>query len=103
MWWPKEEESHDRHPHVRLAELTAFPAPDQVARRLFALALTAAGLLGITAAPAHAVTVSRDRTSGHTTPASAVTCQGKGIDPTAKLHHRTEAFVKAPLSTIGKL
>ncbi|MGW4796764.1 SRPBCC family protein, partial [Nonomuraea sp. NPDC004297] len=47
----------------------------------------------LTAAPAHASTV---RTG-------ALTCQGRGIDPTAELHHRTETFIKAPLSTVWKL
>ncbi|WP_409466722.1 SRPBCC family protein [Amycolatopsis sp. GA6-003] len=49
----------------------------------------AAGLLG--AAPAQAATT------------NSLTCQGKGIDPTARLHHRAETFVKAPLSTVWRL
>ncbi|ATY09638.1 hypothetical protein CU254_03530 [Amycolatopsis sp. AA4] len=49
----------------------------------------AAGLLG--AAPAQADT------------ANSLACQGKGIDPTAQLHHRAETFVKAPLSTVWRL
>ncbi|MEV6669504.1 SRPBCC family protein [Streptomyces sp. NPDC051162] len=87
---------------------TGSPWPSRPRTRpraaLLALSLTASGLLGATvAAPAHATTVSRNEAAGHTTPAGAVTCQGKGIDPTAKIHYRTETFVKAPLSTIWKL
>ncbi|GAA2978173.1 SRPBCC family protein [Actinokineospora diospyrosa] len=41
---------------------------------------------------------------GATTPASAaptpLTCGGKGINPAAKLHHRTQTFIKAPLATV---
>ncbi|WP_134668800.1 MULTISPECIES: SRPBCC family protein [unclassified Amycolatopsis] len=51
----------------------------------------AAGLLG--AAPAEAATPHP----------SSLTCQGKGIDPTAQLHHRAETFIKAPLSTVWRL
>ncbi|MER7864763.1 SRPBCC family protein [Amycolatopsis japonica] len=62
---------------------------------LLTVPLAIAGVLGVTApaqaAPAH-----------HTKPAS-LTCQGKGIDRSAKVHYRTEAFVKAPLRTIWNL
>ncbi|SES45999.1 SRPBCC family protein [Actinokineospora terrae] len=42
------------------------------------------------------------------TPAQAatpapLTCQGKGINPAAQLHHQTETFIKAPLSTVWRL
>ncbi|MBD0742791.1 hypothetical protein BG418_15060 [Streptomyces sp. CBMA152] len=88
--------------------LTGSPRPSRRQAKpraaLGALLLTAAGLLGTaTAAPAHATTAVRDETAGHATPPGAVTCQGKGIDPTAKIHYRTETFIKAPLSTIWKL
>ncbi|MFD2466517.1 SRPBCC family protein [Amycolatopsis silviterrae] len=53
----------------------------------------AAGLLGA-AAPAQAASAP---------PAGSLTCQGKGIDSAAKLHHRTETFIKAPLSTVWRL
>ncbi|MFD1938539.1 SRPBCC family protein [Nonomuraea mangrovi] len=71
---------------------------------LLAIPLVAPGLLGgIAAAPAHAASPSPSATSGHATPPNSLTCRGKGIDPTAKLHHRAETFVKAPLSTIWNL
>ncbi|WP_020667680.1 SRPBCC family protein [Amycolatopsis nigrescens] len=69
--------------------------------RLRAALLTiplAAGILGA-AAPAQAA--DHGGTSGRTP--DSLTCRGKGIDPTAKLHHQTETFIKAPLSTIWKL
>ena len=44
------------------------------------------------------------------TPAEAVsagqaslTCQGQGVDPTAKVRYRTETFIQAPISTVWKL
>jgi hypothetical protein len=52
----------------------------------------AAGLLA--AAPAQATT---------TAPNAAFTCAGKGIDPGARIHHRTETLVKAPLGKIWRL
>ncbi|MEV0403182.1 SRPBCC family protein [Actinoallomurus sp. NPDC050550] len=71
---------------------------------LLAIPLAAAGLLGATAAvPAHAATAGQSATSGHATPRESLTCLGHGIDPTAQLHHRTETFIKAPLSTVWKL
>lgn len=63
---------------------------------LLAIPLAVAGLLGTAAAPAHA-------TTAPAAAADSVTCRGKGIDPTAKLHHRTETFIKAPLNTIWDL
>jgi uncharacterized protein YndB with AHSA1/START domain len=56
---------------------------------LFAIPLVTAGVLG-TAAPAHATTAS-------------VTCQGQGVDPTAKIRYRTETLINAPLHTIWRL
>jgi uncharacterized membrane protein len=53
---------------------------------LLAVPLAAAALFA--AAPADAAT------------AAPLTCRGQGIDPAARLHHRTETFVKAPLSTV---
>ncbi|MCR6487540.1 SRPBCC family protein [Amycolatopsis sp. OK19-0408] len=35
-------------------------------------------------------------------PAPALTCQGQGIDPAAKLHYRTETLVRAPLNAVWK-
>jgi len=52
----------------------------------------AAGLLA--AAPAQATT---------TAPNATLTCAGKGIDPGARIHHRTETLVKAPLGKIWRL
>ncbi|GLZ37175.1 SRPBCC family protein [Actinokineospora sp. NBRC 105648] len=59
----------------------------------------AAGLLGV-ATPAQAATAGQDVTSGR---ATSLTCQGKGIDPAAKIHYRTETFVEAPLSTVWRV
>nr|WP_042197715.1 SRPBCC family protein [Kibdelosporangium sp. MJ126-NF4]CEL23131.1 putative polyketide cyclase /reductase [Kibdelosporangium sp. MJ126-NF4]CTQ90269.1 putative polyketide cyclase /reductase [Kibdelosporangium sp. MJ126-NF4] len=60
---------------------------------LVSIPLTAAGMLGTAAAtPAQAAT-SPD----------SLTCQGKGINPTAQLHHRTETLIKAPMSTVWRL
>ncbi|MCK2218572.1 SRPBCC family protein [Actinomadura sp. ATCC 31491] len=61
--------------------------------RLLAVPLAAA-LLAAGAGAADAVTL--DRTS-------SVTCRGKGIDPRAKLHHRTQILIKAPLRTVWNL
>ncbi|WP_433237219.1 SRPBCC family protein [Streptosporangium sp. CA-135522] len=70
---------------------------------LLAIPLATTGLLGATAAaPAHAA-AGQSATYGHATPPESLTCRGKGIDPTAKLHHRAETFIKAPLSKIWKL
>ncbi|SHF56993.1 SRPBCC family protein [Streptoalloteichus hindustanus] len=69
---------------------------------LLALPL-ATGLLGAAVAPAHAATSDQNATPSHTAAPESLTCRGAGIDPTAKLHHRTEIFIKAPLSTVWKL
>ncbi|MEV0299234.1 SRPBCC family protein [Nocardia sp. NPDC050710] len=61
---------------------------------LIGIALTAA-ILGATVAPAHA--------GGPTADAAPLTCDGKGIDPAAPIHYRTEALIKAPLDTIWNL
>ncbi|TCO45339.1 SRPBCC family protein [Actinocrispum wychmicini] len=66
----------------------------RVRTALLAIPLAAAGFLG-TATVASAQTAAA--------PTSSLTCRGQGIDPTAKLHHRTETFIKAPLSTVWKL
>ncbi|WP_037319980.1 SRPBCC family protein [Amycolatopsis orientalis] len=63
---------------------------------LLALPLAIAGVLGGTV-PAQAAAPAHD-----TKPAS-LTCQSKGIDPAAKVHYRTETFIKAPLRTIWNL
>src|SRR5690349_16983489 len=33
----------------------------------------------------------------------SVSCEGKGIDPAARLHHRTETRINAPLSTVWEV
>ncbi|WP_084496799.1 SRPBCC family protein [Nocardia amamiensis] len=58
------------------------------------LALTA-GILCATATPALA--------DGPTADPAPLTCEGKGIDPAAPIHYRTEALIKAPLETIWHL
>ncbi|MFI6600513.1 SRPBCC family protein [Nonomuraea sp. NPDC050536] len=76
----------------------------RVRSALLAIPLAATGLLGATAAaPAHAATAGQSATYGHATPPDSPTCRGEGIDPTAKLHHRAETLIKAPLSTIWNL
>lgn len=69
---------------------------------LLAIPLTA-GLLAAGAASADAATVSQSATASRPDRPDSLTCRGKGIDPDAKLHHRTEIFIKAPLSTVWKL
>ncbi|MGP9022762.1 SRPBCC family protein [Streptomyces sp. BR1] len=91
----------DTRPSTSPDPQTRHRAKPRAAR--LTLLLTAAGLLGTTASPAHATTAVRDETARHTAHPGAVTCQGKGIDPTAKIHYRTETLIKAPLSTIWKL
>ncbi|MFJ2740594.1 SRPBCC family protein [Streptomyces sp. NPDC087440] len=61
---------------------------------LLAVSLLATGLLGTVAAPTAAAA---------TTPTTSLTCQGKGVDPDARVRHRTETVVHAPLHTIWKL
>ena len=63
----------------------------------------AAGLLTTGAASADAATAGQGATSGRLDRSDSLTCRGKGIDPDAQLHHRTETFIKAPLSTVWKL
>ncbi|WP_026422656.1 SRPBCC family protein [Actinokineospora inagensis] len=58
---------------------------------LIALPIAAAGVLGTTPA---------DATPAHPT---ALTCQGQGVDPAAKVHYRTETLIKAPLPVVWHL
>jgi uncharacterized membrane protein len=67
--------------------------------RLLAIPL-AAGLLAAGAASADAATIDQNATPSRS---DSLTCRGRGIDPDAKLHHRTETLIKAPLSTVWKL
>ncbi|MEV6230882.1 SRPBCC family protein [Saccharopolyspora shandongensis] len=57
----------------------------------------AAGILGAIVIPTLA------GTGGHTAGPDSLTCQGEGVDPTAKVRYRTETFIRAPLSTVWKL
>lgn len=57
-----------------------------------AVALAVAAVLGSTAAPARA---------DHGP--APLTCQGKGVDPTAKARHRAEILIQAPLRTVWSL
>ncbi|MFI1912252.1 SRPBCC family protein [Nocardia sp. NPDC020380] len=61
---------------------------------LIGLAVTA-GILGATAAPAHA--------DGSSADIAPLTCGGMGIDPDAPIHYRTETLIKAPLEKIWNL
>lgn len=60
---------------------------DRFRATLIALPLATAALLGSTAA----------------TPATSLTCQGHGVDPTAQLHHETQIVIKAPLNVVWRL
>ncbi|MFE7591518.1 SRPBCC family protein [Kitasatospora sp. NPDC057512] len=55
----------------------------------------ALGLLGATAAPAGAATAHR--------PGSSLTCGGTGVDPDARVRHRTGIVIHAPLRTVWRL
>ncbi|MBY8887808.1 SRPBCC family protein [Streptomyces sp. PTM05] len=62
-----------------------------------ALALVAGVSGGLTTVPARAAAVAVSAASG------SLTCQGQGIDPTARLHYEAATFIKAPLATVWKL
>ncbi|MFG2487373.1 SRPBCC family protein [Streptomyces virginiae] len=53
------------------------------------------GLLAATAVPAGATAGPRPQTS--------LTCRGAGVDPDARVRHRSEIVIDAPLSTVWKL
>ncbi|MEU8466071.1 SRPBCC family protein [Streptomyces sp. NPDC029003] len=55
------------------------------------------GLLATAAAPAGAAASPGPR------PAGSLTCRGAGVDPDARVRHRAEVFVNAPLRTVWKL
>ncbi|MFD7026767.1 SRPBCC family protein [Streptomyces sp. NPDC059917] len=57
------------------------------------------GLLGTAAAPAGAA----NATDPHPPSARSLTCRGVGVDPDARVRHRAEIFIDAPLSTVWKL
>lgn len=59
----------------------------------------AVGILGASAAPAQAATPTAPVTGA----AAPLTCRGESVDQAAKIKYRTEAFVKAPLSTVWRL
>ncbi len=61
---------------------------------LLAVSLLATGALGAAATPAAATP---------TGSATSLTCKGKGVDPDARVRHRTETVVHAPLHTVWKL
>ncbi|MFI6148741.1 SRPBCC family protein [Streptomyces sp. NPDC051109] len=63
---------------------------------LFAIPL-AIGLLGTAALPAAAAA-----TRGGP-PAKSLTCRGAGVDPAARVRHRAEILIDAPLRTVWKL
>ncbi|MEV5641916.1 SRPBCC family protein [Streptomyces flaveolus] len=56
--------------------------------------LTAVTLLATTAAPAMATP---------SDPVRPLTCRGEGVDPDARVRHRTETVVHAPLRTVWRL
>ncbi|UQW99435.1 SRPBCC family protein [Streptomyces sp. RerS4] len=55
------------------------------------------GLLGAAALPAGAVASTDPR------PAKSLTCRGAGVDPDARVRHRAEILIDAPLRTVWKL
>ncbi|MYR46029.1 SRPBCC family protein [Streptomyces sp. SID5910] len=57
-------------------------------------ALLASALLAATAAPAAAAP---------SDPARPLTCRGEGVDPDARVRHRTETLIHAPLRTVWRL
>ncbi|MFF2958720.1 SRPBCC family protein [Streptomyces sp. NPDC057963] len=61
---------------------------------LFTVPLVAVCLLGATATPAGAAVPH---------PAKSLTCRGEGVDPDARVRHRTETVIHAPLTSIWKL
>ncbi len=63
---------------------------------LLTVPLAIAGVLSATT-PAQAVT------PAHGGKPASLTCEGRGIDRAAKVHYRTETFIKAPLRTIWNL
>ncbi|WP_225826523.1 SRPBCC family protein [Streptomyces naphthomycinicus] len=54
----------------------------------------AAALLGTAGTPAVAASAATR---------NSLTCEGKGVDPDARVRHRTETLIHAPLSTVWKL
>ncbi|WP_371097462.1 SRPBCC family protein [Streptomyces sanglieri] len=60
---------------------------------LFTVPLALA-VLGTAAAPAGAA---------HHRPGTSLTCRGEGVDPDARVRHRTETLIHAPLRTVWKL
>ncbi|WP_433274684.1 SRPBCC family protein [Actinosynnema sp. CS-041913] len=64
---------------------------------MLAIPLAAAGILGLTAAPAQAAA------PGQTTHPTSLTCRGAGVDPAAKIRYRTETLIKASPRTIWGL
>ncbi|WP_327281468.1 MULTISPECIES: SRPBCC family protein [unclassified Streptomyces] len=57
----------------------------------------AVGLLGAIALPAGAAVPHSPR------PAMSLTCRGVGVDPAARVRHRAEILIDAPLRTVWKL
>lgn len=63
-----------------------------------AAAAVVAGLAGAAGAPARAE-AARERGDDRT----AVQCEGKTVDPTAKIRYRTETVIAAPLRTVWRI
>ncbi|EDY52876.1 Shy6 [Streptomyces clavuligerus] len=63
-----------------------------------------AGLLGTAAAPAGAVGTAAAAPAYASHPgAPSLSCRGEGVDPGARVRHRTETFINAPLRTVWRL
>ncbi|MFI0977360.1 SRPBCC family protein [Streptomyces sp. NPDC021093] len=62
------------------------------------------GLVGAAAAPAGATgSHPSDSRPASSRPGESLTCRGKGVDPDARVRHRSEIVINAPLHTIWKL
>ncbi|WP_194926085.1 SRPBCC family protein [Catenulispora pinisilvae] len=79
------------------ATARTFRRPARLRTALLALPIAATALLGGLASPAEAATANATATAQR-----PLTCQGQGIDPTAKLHYQTQIFIKAPLSVVWR-
>ncbi|MBS2552701.1 SRPBCC family protein [Catenulispora sp. NL8] len=77
------------------ATARTFRRPARLRTALLALPIAATALLGGLASPAEAATA-------NAAAQRPLTCQGQGIDPTAKLHYQTQIFIKAPLSVVWR-
>ncbi|MEU6170288.1 SRPBCC family protein [Streptantibioticus parmotrematis] len=67
------------------------------------LALVAGVSGGLTAVPARAAAGAVSAAGAVGAASGSLTCQGQGVDLTARLHYEAATFIKAPLATVWKL